>query len=120
MFIKRALTFFIIALLAFVLATITFAYAAANTVPDGKAGDGAGTITGYDVTNVVYTQDTGDPVNITQVAFDLDDAAGTVNVRLVTGGALQTCTNPSGNHWTCAISGVTVAAADTLEVIASE
>jgi hypothetical protein len=120
MFIKRTLKVALIGLLAFSLATVAYAYAASNTVPDGKAGDGSGTITGYNVTNVVYTQDSGNPVNITAVAFDLDAAATSVKVRLITAGALQACTNPSGTHWTCAISGVTVTAADTLEVVASQ
>ncbi len=120
MFIKHASKILLIGLLAFALATTTFAFAASNSVPAGKAGDGSATITGYDVTNVVYTQDSGSPVNITAVAFDLDGAAATVRVRLITGGALQSCTNPSGTHWTCAISGVTVTAANTLQVVASQ
>jgi hypothetical protein len=120
MFIKRSLKISIIVLVAFALATVSYAFAASNTVPDGKAGDGSGTITGYNVTNVVYTQDSGNPVNITAVAFDLDAAAGTVRVRLITGGALQSCTNTAGTHWSCTITGVTVNAANTLEVVASE
>ncbi len=120
MFIKRTLKVALIVLIAFALATITYAFAASNSVPDGKAGAGAGTITGYDVTNVVYTQDSSNPVNITAVDFDLNDVATTVRVRLVTTGGLQNCTNPSGDHWTCAISGVTVEDADTLEVVASQ
>ncbi len=120
MSIKRTLKVALISLLAFAFATLVYAYAASNSVPDGKAGDGSGTITGYAVTNVVYTQDTSNPINITAVAFDLDGAATTVRVKLITGGTLQSCTNPSGNHWTCAISGVTVTAANTLEVDASQ
>lgn len=120
MFIQRSLKISIIVLIAIALATVSYAFAAANTVPNGKAGDGSGTITGYDVTNVVYTQDSSNPVNITAVAFDLDASATTVRVRLVTTGSLQACTNPSGTHWTCTITGVTVHDADTLEVVASQ
>lgn len=43
-------------LVLFVVAAISlsaYAFAAANTVPDTKAGDGSGTVSGYNVTSVV-------------------------------------------------------------------
>ncbi len=120
MFRTRSLKITIILLIALALAASIYAFAASNSVPDGKAGAGSGTITGYDVTNVVYTQDSSNPVNITAVDFDLDAAAGTVRVRLMTTGTLQNCTNTTGNHWACTITGVTVEDADTLEVVASQ
>ena len=40
--------------LAGVLGVGMYAYTAANVVPASKAGDGAGAITGYTITNVDY------------------------------------------------------------------
>lgn len=121
MFIKRSIKVFAIAIVAFVFATITYAFAASNTVANpGKAGDGSGTITGYAVTNVTYTLDSGDPVNVTAVEFDLDAAALTVKVRLVTAGTLFDTCSAAVNHWTCTITGVTATAANSLEVVAAQ
>jgi hypothetical protein len=119
MFIKRALKVFVIGLIAFALATLTYAYAATNTVPAGKAGAGSGNISGYTISNVTYTLDASNPVNITAVAFTLDAGAITVRARLVTGGTLFNCSGGPTN-WTCTISGVTVSAANTLEVDAAQ
>jgi hypothetical protein len=119
MFMKRALKFFVLGLIVLSLATIAFAYAATNNVPSGYYGDGSGAISGYTVSNIVYTPDANDPVNIATVAFSLNAAATTVQVRLTTGGALFACTNTAGNDWSCAIGTVTVQGATKLEVIAS-
>jgi hypothetical protein len=119
MFIKRTLKYFILGLVVLSLATVAFAFAATNNVPSGYYGDGSGSISGYNVTNIVYTPDASDPVNIATVAFTLNAAATTVQVRLTTGGALFACANVSGNDWSCPIGTVTVQAATKLEVIAS-
>lgn len=119
MFFTRAIKVFLIALIAFVFATVATAFAASNTVPDGYAGDGFGTISGYTVSNVQYNLNGTDPANIDSVEFDLDNAATTVEISLVTGGSYYSCTS-AGNHWTCTTSGATVAPADQLRVIASE
>jgi len=119
MFFKRVIKVFLIGMAAFILATITYAYAASNTVPAGKAGSGSGAITGYTVSNVTYTLDSNNPVNITAVAFTLDAGATTAKVRLVTGGTLFPCTGGPTN-WTCTISGVTATAANNLEVDAAQ
>lgn len=121
MFIKRALKVFFIGIAAFALATVAYAYAASNTFDSiPLAGDGSGTISGYNVSSVTYTLDSNNPASITAVAFDLDAAATTVRVGLVDGGSLFNCSTGGGNHWTCAITGVTVNAADELTVIAAQ
>ncbi len=119
MFLKRAIKIFFIGLVAFALATVTYAYAASNTVPGGRAGDGSGTISGYTISGVTYTLDSNNPVNITQVQLTLDAGATTVKVRLVSGGTLFSC-GGGPTTWTCAISGVTVSAANALEVVAAQ
>lgn len=106
-------------LLALVLAAVTFAYAAANTVPASYAGDGSNTISGYTVSNVHYVLDSTNPANISQVTFTLDQPANDVRIQLVTGGTWFTCTS-SGTSVTCNVSGVTALAANTLRVVAAQ
>ena len=60
-------------LVVLVLAGGAYAFAAHNYVPDQTAGDGAGNITGVDISNIVYTLDQfggpGDEGWIQQVSF---------------------------------------------------
>lgn len=107
---------------ALILAAVTFAYAAANTVPGSGAGDGSGAISGYTVSNVHYVLSTTDPSVIDQVTFSLAGAPTptTVKIQLVTGGSWYSCTE-SGGTWTCNVGGaVTVLAADNLRVVAAQ
>jgi hypothetical protein len=103
-------------LLTLLLALAAYAYTASNTVPATHAGDGHEAISGYTVSNVNYTVDSAG--NITDVAFDLDAAASNASVSVHAGDPLTTCTNPSGNHWTCSGLNVSVASADDLRVVA--
>lgn len=111
---------FVMVLMVLVFATAAFAFAASNTVPASYAGEGASVTSGYTVTSVVYTLNTTTPSNIDSVAFTLNAPAATVKVRLVTTGSYFTCTNPSGNNWTCNTPLTTVAAADEFRVVASQ
>jgi hypothetical protein len=116
----RSTKLFFIVLIVLVFATAAFAFAASNTVPASYAGEGASVTSGYTVTGVVYNLNATTPSNIDSVAFTLNAAAGTVRVRLVTTGSYFTCTNPSGNNWTCNTTGTTVVAADEFRVVATQ
>ena len=118
---KRRGRLLITIVVAGVLATATYAFTASNTVPASKAGDGSGVISGYTVTNVAYTLNATNPANLDSVGFTLDAAAGTVKIKLVAAGSTWfSCTNPSGNNWTCATTGAAVAPADQLQVVATQ
>lgn len=110
-------------LFALILAALTFAYAAANTVPASSAGDGQAAISGYTVTNVHYVLNATNPAVIDAVQFSLSGAAApaTVQVKLVsTGGSWYGC-SLSGPTWTCTVNGaVSVLAADQLQVVAAQ
>ena len=103
------------------LSLFTFAFTAANIVPGSKAGDGAGAITGYTVSNVQYSLDTANPANIEGVAFTLDAAATTVKAKVLASSTTYTdCSNTGGNNWSCNIEpDPTVLSADELRVIAT-
>ncbi|HTX91150.1 MAG TPA: hypothetical protein VMC09_08035 [Anaerolineales bacterium] len=119
MLIKRSIKGLVIGLVAFILASITYAYAASNTVDNNKAGDGSAGISGYTVTAVTYTLDSSNPVNVTMAQITLNSSAATVKIRLATGGTLFPCSG-GPTVWNCPISGVTVTGATNLEVVAAQ
>jgi len=119
MFIKRSFKVFVIVLAVFIMAAVTYAYAASNTVPAGHAGDGSGGITGYVVSAIHYTLNATNPANIDSVAFTLDNAASTV--RIVLDGHTYSCSG-GPTDWTCDTTSpaATAAGASSLEVVAAE
>jgi hypothetical protein len=119
MFRFRMLKVLVFIFISLAFATTAYAFAATNTVPNSYAGEGAGTVSGYTVTNLQYNLNAATPSNIDSVQFTLNAAATTVQVRLVTTGSYFSCTNV-GLNWTCLTPGVTVAAADEMRVIARD
>lgn len=122
MFNFRHFKFFVIALVGLIFASAAFAFAAANTVPATAAGDGAGAISGYTVSNIQYVLNAGTPSNIDQVTFTLDSAATTVKIKLVAAGVTYySCANTGGMNWACNTTApqATVLPADELRVIAA-
>jgi hypothetical protein len=116
----------IIVLVILVFMTTAFAMAATNTIADGgKAGDGTGGISGYNVTGVQYTLDSTNPALIKSVKFTLDDTATSVEASILEGATetfADTCNNTSGNDWLCTYTtpSVTAAGADNLRVISGQ
>jgi len=127
MFVSRFFNLRSLALLVLglILAGSAYAFAAANVVPESGAGDGNNTISGYTVTAVSYTLNSTNPANLDSVAFDIVATAGasaptTVKAQLVSGGSWFSCTQGSGNRWSCSVTGVTALAADNLRVVAAQ
>ncbi len=125
MFLSRAFKVFLIVMVAFAFASVTYAYAAANVVPASKAGDGSGAITGYTVSAIHYVLNSTDPSTIDSVTFTLNStpvAGSTIRIRLVAAGSWYTCTNVSAavtcNNGTTL--GATVLSADLLQVVVSD
>lgn len=109
-------------LVVFVIVAISasaYAFAAANTVPDTKAGDGSGAVSGYTVTSVAYTLNGTNPSTLDSVSFDLGAAATQVEVQLVSAGSWYACTLDAGTVWECDTTGLTVATIDQLRVVAT-
>jgi hypothetical protein len=118
---------FIILVVALALTTTAFALAAGNTVDTSKAGDGSAAVSGYAVTNITYNLNPTTPSLIASVEFDLDDTATNVAASISDNASptpnetyADSCTNNSGNHWTCTFTGVTVLEAYDLRVIAAQ
>jgi len=109
MFAKNVLKVAVVIIIALSITSVAYAYAASNTVPATTAGDGQGTISGYTVTNVVYTLDATNPANISKVAFTLSSTP------------YQSCTVSGGTNVTCTFSTEpTVLSATALRVIATQ
>jgi len=120
MFKNVKVLFVVVAVLA--IAAASYAFAASNTVPTTKAGDGTGAVSGYTVTSVVYTLNATDPTTLDSVSFDLGAAAATgkVKAQLVANtGTWYTCTLDTGTVWTCDTTGLTVSTIDQLRVVAA-
>src|SRR5262245_55789610 len=111
--------------LLLILSAVAYGFAAANTVPVSGAGDGAGAITGYTISNVKYTLNATTPAKIDSVSFTVTPggaaaAPTVVKAKLVsTSTAYSTC-SLGGTTWTCNVTGVTAAQADELRVIAAQ
>lgn len=103
-----------------IIAGAAYAFTASNTVPTTYAGDGNGSISGYTVSAVQYNLNATTPTNIDSVQFTLDQAATTVKMKLTAAGSWYSCTNPSGNNWSCATTSpqATVQPSDSLDVLA--
>ena len=105
-------------LAAGVVAMGAHAFTASNTVPDTKAGVGAGAISGYAVTDVAYTFSV-DGASITGVNFNLDAVADTLQVKLFAGDTWHACTpgaTATGGKFAATCTGFTVANASATQL----
>lgn len=103
------------------------AFMATNTVPASHAGDGSGTISGFTISAVHYVLNTTTPSNLDSLTFTISPqpagTPGTVKVKTPSTGSWITCSY-SGTTVTCpssgALTGVTVASLDSLDVVAAD
>ena len=125
---KMVIGFAVIAVL--VIAGGAYAFTASNTVPATTAGAGAGSVSGFTVTNLHYALNATTPTNVDSLTFTISPAVPStssgkviVSAALSTGGPnTYTCTtDTAGTSVTCAttspqltaalLTGVTVVAA---------
>ncbi len=121
MFNSRIFKVLFVFLAVMIMAGASYAFAAANTVPATKAGDGLGIISGYTITSVEYTLNGTDPSTLDSVSFDVGAAASQVEIQLVAAaGTFYTCTVVGVTTvWTCDTTGFLISTADQLRVIAA-
>jgi hypothetical protein len=124
--IKNRFRILTLLILILVLGAATYGFAAQNTVPAGRAGEGSGGITGYAVSNVKYELDANNPNQFDWVYFDLDNAASEVHAAIADGGTLEwvEC-SASATAWDyeCDLNPditITVENSDALHVAAAE
>lgn len=110
----------LILLLGAALFPVGSAYTASNTFAGGSAGQGAGGVSGYAVSNIHFTADAADPTRIAGVSFAIAPAAATsVEVQLSPGTPWFMCTNAGGSVTCATPSEPAVASATALNVVAS-
>jgi hypothetical protein len=127
----RRLTSIVVAVgIALAVGGGAYAFTASNTVPNAAVGAGAGTVSGYVISNMHYALDATTPTNIDTLTFTVSPAipnTGTgkvvVSAALSTGGPnTYTCTTDTGgSNVTCAtispqltaalLTGITIVAA---------
>ena len=108
--------------------TGAYAFVQLNRMPAAPPPDLAGAANSYSVSNIVYTLGAADPSSIASVKFTITPSStnariSTVRAKLISASSnYATCANvPSGSaSWACPISGVTVAAADQLNLDVGE
>jgi|WetSurMetagenome_2_1015567.scaffolds.fasta_scaffold28382_2 hypothetical protein len=91
---KRNLKVLLIALLVLAIAGATFAFAAANTVPDTAAGYGGKTVPGYTVSDVIYDLHAANPSLVDNIWFSISPTSGAEPAAVV---RIQTAEN---GDWT--------------------
>jgi hypothetical protein len=125
-------------LLAVAVMAAAYGFAATNTVPATRAGDGAWTISGYTVCHVQYTLNDNNPENLGKVEFTLHDTGATcpgtpngspasasgvrVKLKQSSNTAWYSCNNSDSDNdrrdWECSTPGQSVKDADELRVVA--
>jgi len=124
MFLSRAFKIFLIVIMALVFASVATAFAAANTVPDTHAGDGAGAVSGYIISAVHYNLNGTNPQTIDSVTFTTDvtvPVGSTVTIKLVDAGSTwYTCTGQGSTSISCTTTSATVLSADSLRVVIAD
>jgi len=132
MFKSRTFKIVLVVAVVLILAVGAYAFAASNTVPSTYAGDGQGTISGYEIANVNYTYDLNNTY-ITSIAFVTKDKvshdlaqAAVAQIQLASGGDWFSCSSSNQTSWTCDTttgadnSGVAVTSATMLRVVAHQ
>lgn len=104
--------------------SVSYAFAASNTVSDSKAGEGTSVVSGYTISGISYTLNATTPTTLDQVEFDVNNAppAGSVQkAQLVSpAGTWYSCTVSASTHITCITTGLTVSSINELNVVIAD
>ncbi len=92
--------YFSVALLVLIFAASAYAFAATTRVAASEAGEGNGTVSGFNITAIDYTLDAMNPTDIDQVVFTLDSAP-------VNGEAYIQLNSAVGTWFSCTVAGST-------------
>lgn len=112
----------VLLVVAFALSLATYVLTASNTIFGTRSGAGAGTVSGYTVSEVHFTPNASDPHWLDAVAFTVDTAppAGvTMQIKLWSAGSTYYPCTARGANVACATSSppASVGAVDELMVI---
>jgi hypothetical protein len=98
---RRLFPIQLLALMCVIALYTTYAYASSESLSPG--GEGANTISGWNVSSIQYRLEDG-PSKTTTVEFDLDGPANIVKISVKSSAAqFFDCVNTVGTHWYCMI-----------------
>ncbi len=103
--ISKSTTMAIILVLAVLLAII-IGFTASNNVPESGAGEGAGTIVGYDISDITYRQHETDRSKIVGITFYVNPQGNAFNASVVKisvddGNTWIDCNIETQPRWNC-------------------
>jgi hypothetical protein len=106
-----------LALMAVIAIYTSYAYASSEAPSPG--GEGVNSISGWNVSNVQYRLEEGQPKN-SVVEFNLDAPADVVKISVKSSAnSFYDCVNTVGTHWYCSVSPeIAISEFDELRVIA--
>ena len=108
----------LLALLVSVVLFATYALASSETNLLPTRGEGAATISGWNISSIQYRL-AEDPSKIGAVEFDLDGSATRVTIDFdLASNQAFTCSNVYGYHWQCEVDEVEIAQINSLRVVA--
>ena len=94
----------VVALMGTAIGAVFASAAAIPTFNGGNVGSGDGDVSGYVVSNVVWTLQTDDPTKIESVTFAITPAAATVFADTNDGGLVACADAGGGLSWDCNLS----------------
>ena len=120
----------LVALVVLLVACSTYAFAAANTIAPSAAGYLASTVSGFDITNVIYDLHTGNPTLLDKIIFNIapqvvlagDAVSVYISTTTVPDFSTSTCVIVPGTPTvaTCTFTApITVASVVKLDIIAT-
>jgi hypothetical protein len=125
---KRNFKFFVIALVAILVAGSAYAFAAENTIAASAAGYKDSAVSGYDIVNIVYDLDADDPTMVDAITFDVHPTTGSVvaaivKIQTADSGTWKDCTlgtaDGSSRPVTCTYGALELIDVTALNVVAS-
>ncbi len=101
----------------------TLGFAASNTVSGSYAGDGSGTVSGYNITNLHYNLDSTNPNLTTSITFNINPAltgTSTKRVSFDNGANWIPAVNCSGNNPVTCTAAVSVQTLTSVRIVAAD
>lgn len=105
------------------VAAATLGFAATNTVSGSYAGDGVGSVSGYNVTNLHYNLDGANPNMTTSITFNINPVltgTSTKRISFDNGASWIPAINCSGNNPVTCTAAVSVQAITSVRIVAAD
>ena len=119
---NKIFALFLMTIASIAFGTVAYGFAASNTIPTKKVGEGSGVIARYSGITPTYTLNSANPQLIDLVNFNLGADANSVKIKLnASGTTWYPCTVTHSPPWpvSCSTLGAAVQNADQFRVVAT-